>query len=117
MCRTRVGTQAYSAPELLGFEFPVPEGTTAADGSYTNAVDLWALGAITFRILTQQPIFENIYDVFEYADGFSDLSSQKSLLQEKGVGSSCYEFLDGLIQARPEARLGASQALQHAWLR
>jgi serine/threonine protein kinase len=40
--RTRVGTMAYMAPELID----------AKIGKYTSAVDMWSLGCVVYWVLT-----------------------------------------------------------------
>ncbi|KAL8669334.1 MAG: hypothetical protein Q9168_006070 [Polycauliona sp. 1 TL-2023] len=52
--RTKIGTPAFAAPEVLGF-CPLDEDSSDA---YTNAVDVWSLGVIAFFILTGELIFE-----------------------------------------------------------
>lgn len=49
---TRLGTLGYIAPELLGL---LPH--TQTKKTYTNAVDMWALGCIVHEILTLQTPF------------------------------------------------------------
>ncbi|KAH7125844.1 kinase-like domain-containing protein [Dactylonectria macrodidyma] len=43
---TQIGTPAYLAPELYPYLLP------DYDGTYSVAVDIWAVGAIAFRIMT-----------------------------------------------------------------
>jgi serine/threonine protein kinase len=54
---TLIGTEEYQAPELFrghsqGINYP--------------ATDMWSLGAMVFRILTQSPVFSNPYEAFQY---------------------------------------------------
>ncbi|MCJ1424382.1 hypothetical protein MMC29_002270 [Sticta canariensis] len=53
--RTQIGTPAFAAPEVLGC-FQLDD--TSID-SYTNAVDIWSLGVMIFRILTSKPPFKD----------------------------------------------------------
>lgn len=47
--RTRVGSTAYMAPELIGM---LPK--ELKDETYTNAVDIWSLGCVVHQLLTAE---------------------------------------------------------------
>lgn len=58
--RTGCGTPAYQAPEMLSL---LPQRMRVSRrGSYTEAVDIWALGAIVHEILTSEIPFLDIYE-------------------------------------------------------
>lgn len=53
------GTAEYSAPEILLFEPGKP--------SYTNKVDIWALGCILFELTTGERAFQTGYHAMQYS--------------------------------------------------
>lgn len=82
---TLVGTRGYLAPEILGFFSP--EDINAhqygqENNMYTVSVDLWALGAITFRLLTNLDIFVNPPDVGRYVILKQVISDSSSFREE-----------------------------------
>ncbi|CAH0021318.1 unnamed protein product [Clonostachys rhizophaga] len=114
---TLVGTRGYLAPEILGFFSP--EDTNAHQSAqennmYTVSVDLWALGAITFRLLTNQDIFVNPPDVGRYV--ILKQPFPTSPLLEKRISHTCINFIENIMARSPSDRLSAHQALTHAWL-
>ncbi|CAG9949919.1 unnamed protein product [Clonostachys rosea f. rosea IK726] len=114
---TLVGTRGYLAPEILGFFSP--EDTNAhqygqGNNMYTVSVDLWALGAIAFRLLTNQDIFVNPPDVGRYV--ILKQPFPTSPLLEKRISDTCINFIENIMARSPSDRLSAHQALTHAWL-
>ncbi|CAH0050694.1 unnamed protein product [Clonostachys solani] len=114
---TLVGTRGYLAPEILGLFSP--EDTSnhqygQGNNMYTVSVDLWALGAITFRLLTNQDIFVNPPDVGRYVILKQPFPTFPLL--EKGIGDTCINFIENAMARSPANRLSAHQALNHAWL-
>ena len=63
--RTLAGTPAFMAPEILGF-IPLDD---RSDDSYTNTVDIWSLGVITFLILTGETLFRDQRRLGQYVAG------------------------------------------------
>lgn len=53
------GTASYCAPEIFGSEPSVP--------SYTNKVDIWALGTILYELCTGKTAFDTVSDVIRYS--------------------------------------------------
>ncbi|KAH8805450.1 WD40-repeat-containing domain protein [Xylogone sp. PMI_703] len=105
--RTKSGTQSYMAPELLDYlDIPREE--------YTNAVDVWAVGCITYRLVTGIVPFPPGRSLFEYCKDKS-LFPYDALL-DHGVKSVCVKFIKELLQTSPEQRPSSSQALDHTWI-
>jgi len=52
------GTARYRAPEILFSEPSIP--------SYSNKVDIWALGLILYELLTGAKAFETDYHIMQY---------------------------------------------------
>jgi serine/threonine protein kinase len=105
--RTKSGTQSYMAPEIL-------EYLDTPGGEYTNAVDLWAVGCITYRLVTGIVPFPPGRSLLEYCKDAS-LFPYDALL-DSGIKSSCSKFIKELLETGPKQRLSASQALDHAWI-
>jgi serine/threonine protein kinase len=105
--RTRSGTPSYMAPEILDYlDTPSEE--------YTNAVDLWAVGCITYRLVTGLIPFPSSRSLLEYCKDKS-LFPYNALL-DSGIKSLCSKFIKELLETTPKQRPVASQALNHAWI-
>jgi serine/threonine protein kinase len=107
---TLTGTKGFTAPEVLGYG-PIEEGL---DVLYTNAVDIWSTGVITFLVLTSQFCFKDQRHLGQYALGSIDFPIQP--LHARSISESGCDFIKTLIAATPQRRPTAKQALQHAWL-
>ena len=108
--RTQTGTPAFAAPEVLGFLRPGDE----SDDSYTNAVDIWSLGVITFLILTGKILFKDSRRLGQYVAGSFTFPSDV-LLASKTSTQGC-EFVRSLMAINSEDRPGVKECLQHPWL-
>jgi serine/threonine protein kinase len=103
---TVIGTEEYQAPELFRGD---PQGINFL------ATDMWSLGAMAFRILTQSPVFTNPYEAFQY------LSRPESFLPGTRL-DDCHVSPDGraftcaLLQLDPAQRLDSQAALLQAWI-
>ncbi|KAH6876349.1 kinase-like domain-containing protein [Thelonectria olida] len=115
--RSVVGTRGYLAPELLGF-CPISEQRPSAHDrarlSYTTAVDIWALGEITVRMLAGRSAFRDAHDLFDYVVRENPFPRQT--LEDKEISDVCYDFLENTMAPSPSRRLRASDALSHPWL-
>ncbi|RPB10078.1 kinase-like protein, partial [Morchella conica CCBAS932] len=92
--RTKLGTPAYSAPELMGSSMT----------EFTNALDIWSLGILVHEVLTSKRPF---FDQAAFGDDSEDIS---------GLAPEAIRFVRGLLAARPEDRPTASAALRDVWL-
>ncbi|KAJ1651551.1 Calcium/calmodulin-dependent protein kinase type I [Dispira simplex] len=113
--RSKCGTMGYMAPEILLCQ------------SYGRPVDMWAVGVMTYLLLSGYMPFdygsatklEN--DVDDY-DLICDLLSYgRDLKFEPSnkwarISSGARNFIASLIVIEPERRLTATMALQHPWL-
>ncbi|KAH8172490.1 protein kinase domain-containing protein [Sarocladium implicatum] len=116
ICRTRIGTEGYCAPEVLRAPTVSEIRGEPSKRSYTASVDLWALGAITFRILAQRPVFRDPLEMARFVDGRESLETQMNMLRRNDTSDHCIVFVQNLIVVDPESRISADCALQHPWL-
>ncbi|KIN08856.1 hypothetical protein OIDMADRAFT_188542, partial [Oidiodendron maius Zn] len=105
--RTKSGTLSYMAPEIL-------EYLDTPRGEYTNAVDLWAVGCITYRLVTGVVPFPPGKSLVKYCEDKS-LFPYDALL-DNGIKSLCSRFIKELLETSLKQRPSASQALHHAWI-
>jgi hypothetical protein len=104
--RTYTGTQAYMAPEILNY---IP-GINPETSEYTNAVDIWALGCIVYRLASGVVPFPPGPSLVTFCADESKFPSQGLELSEPGN-----KFVRDLVVPYPSRRLTAQQALDHAW--
>jgi len=103
----RLGTLSYMAPELLS-----PDRRT----SYNSSVDMWAIGVVTYMLLSGKRPFHHeerktkkqmiMHDPLEFRGREWERTSEEAK-----------DFCDQLMQKDPSLRLSASDALKHAFIR
>ncbi|KAL4964617.1 serine/threonine-protein kinase [Aspergillus stella-maris] len=98
------GTLGYMAPELLGF----------SDRGPSYAIDIWAVGEITFQLLTKRPAFRLPGAFLKYRD--DRIGFPLKLLAAANLSSAATDFIMRLMAFEPERRDTAKDALEHAWL-
>jgi len=102
LMRTRCGTPAYVAPEVLLGEH------------YTKAVDIWSLGVVLFTILTGEFPFQG--------------NSMAALYENIIGGNIAYpencpctgllkDLIEGLLNPEPDERLTINGIENHPWVR
>ncbi|WYZ42301.1 hypothetical protein EsH8_V_001196 [Colletotrichum jinshuiense] len=106
---TLIGTEGYMAPEARGIfheaDLEVPSG------SYPFAVDIWAVGVIAWRIITNQPAFATLRDLSSYVLGRTNLPFTSGKFS-----SECDEFIKKTLAASPGKRPTSKEAVQHLWI-
>lgn len=128
---THCGTTIYRAPEQLGI---LPRKFRATGNSYTNQIDMWALGAIVHEMLTLEipfletdraldpdlvsciSVVENTVDtglLYGYCHGKEPFPSAS--LSSHGVPEDGIEFVTGLMAVNPSERFSATAALASQW--
>nr|XP_033776910.1 calcium/calmodulin-dependent protein kinase type 1B [Geotrypetes seraphini]XP_033776919.1 calcium/calmodulin-dependent protein kinase type 1B [Geotrypetes seraphini]XP_033776927.1 calcium/calmodulin-dependent protein kinase type 1B [Geotrypetes seraphini]XP_033776935.1 calcium/calmodulin-dependent protein kinase type 1B [Geotrypetes seraphini] len=100
---TACGTPGYVAPELL------------EQKPYGKAVDIWAMGVISYILLCGYPPF--------YDENDSELFNQILKAEYEfdspywdDISDSAKDFIRHLLERDPEKRLSCEQALQHPWI-
>jgi calcium/calmodulin-dependent protein kinase I len=106
---TKSGTLPYMAPEI----HPSLDNHTS-NGEYTNAIDLWAVGCITCRLVTGVVPFPLGSSLLKYCEDKS--SFPYDALLDSGIKTSCSKFIKELLETYPKRSPSASQALNHTWI-
>jgi serine/threonine protein kinase len=107
---TLKGTLRYMAPELLGFV----ESGEESDSRNVQAADMWALGEIAFQMLTKEPTFKYISLLSTYVR--SPDSFPSAVLRAHDVSEAGINFINSIMQPKPEDRQTTAKALVQAWM-
>jgi len=98
------GSDFYLAPEVIKQE------------EYGREIDVWALGIITYVLLSGSlPFFHNVLHKLYRQIVERDMSFPEAAW--KNVSKGALDFILRLLQVRAGDRLTAEQALSHPWLR
>lgn len=99
------GTLGFAAPEAL---------SANPDNANPFSLDMWSLGAVTYRILTKCTAFQQLPDLFKYADGHLEFPEKELSLQN--VSEHGRDFIIQLMRPLPDARLSTTAASHHPWI-
>ena len=97
------------APEVLEYL----DSDVSADG-YTDAVDMWGVGCIAYRLVTGKVPFRSAGHLMKYCQG--SISFPSKTLQDCGADSLCSDFIEKLLSPSPGGRLSAEKALNDPWI-
>merc|ERR1719356_1745546 len=98
------GSDFYLAPEVIKQE------------EYGREIDIWALGIITYVLLSGSlPFFHNVLHKLYRQIVERDMSFPEQAW--RNVSRGALDFILRLLQVRAGDRLTADQALSHPWLR
>uniref|UniRef100_A0A7S3LR70 non-specific serine/threonine protein kinase n=1 Tax=Aplanochytrium stocchinoi TaxID=215587 RepID=A0A7S3LR70_9STRA len=104
MLLSTVGTAFYMAPEVV------------KGSGYTEACDLWAIGVITFMLITLKPPFPGSSEKQIFRNLVYGSPSFNSSRWSK-VSPEAKKFVKGLLRPNPDERFTAEEALDHVWLK
>ncbi|RAL14790.1 serine/threonine-protein kinase [Aspergillus homomorphus CBS 101889] len=106
--QTSIGTPQYLAPEVSG-DLDLDEPTSV----YNNAVDIWSLGCVIYRIATQHNPFPARTDLRRFCSGRKPFPEEplRNTMEPDGV-----KFVKALISPFPNERPSAQAASEMAWL-
>ncbi|KAL6406335.1 serine/threonine protein kinase [Ilyonectria robusta] len=102
---TAMGTAEYMAPERL---------RCLPDIKYP-AADMWALGVMTFSILTKSCMFPSPLCILEY-EASPDTLFPRGSLDDFHVSLDGQTFIRALMKPKPDERLDSKAAICHAWV-
>ncbi len=104
-CTEPYGTLSFVAPEVL-------QGKP-----YDKSVDLWSIGIITFLLLCGYLPFDDKHSEREIArQTIQDPVPFESKIWSK-YSSEAKNFVEGLLQKKPEKRLSIKEILEHPWIK
>jgi calcium-dependent protein kinase len=102
-----VGTPYTCAPEVIG-------------GAYTERCDLWAIGVITYLLLSGDPPFGGCGGPESLLDVRANILAARYSFEPKEVwghvSEAAKDFIKSLLVLDPKDRPTARQAQQHQWL-
>lgn len=113
---TFAGTPIYMAPEVtdrwVGEVGPDVEFWNRQ--SYTEMVDLWSVGCITFRMVAGNHLFDGS-NVIRRREDVRNVGIMEEKLVRLGTGE-VVKFMEALLKIDPEERPSAEGALGHRWI-
>ena len=104
-CTEPYGTLSFVAPEVL-------QGKP-----YDKAVDLWSIGIITFLLLCGYLPFDDKHSEREIARKTIQDPVQYDHKIWNKYSHEAKNFVDGLLQKKPEKRLTIKEILEHPWIK
>lgn len=103
MLLSTVGTAFYMSPEIV------------SGSGYTEACDLWAIGVITFMLITLKPPFPGASEKQIFKNLVYGSPNYNSSRWSK-VSPEAKKFVKALLRTNPDDRMSADDALGHEWL-
>lgn len=94
------GTPNWMAPEIISM-----------DGAST-ASDIWSLGATVVELLTGEPLYSHMNDMYVLRSIVED----DNIPLPKNISVNCRNFLLKCFEKEPSKRLTAKELLNHEWL-
>jgi len=101
----QIGTPSYMAPELWSDH----------EKEYNSSVDMWAIGVVTFMLLSGKRPFHH-HDRERKAMMIKHDKLSFHSQEWDYVSGEARDFISALMQKEPSRRLSASQALSHPWM-
>ncbi|GAB7332145.1 hypothetical protein MBLNU13_g04020t1 [Cladosporium sp. NU13] len=107
--RTMTGTHAYMAPEMFPYLLDDQEEHT-----YTQAVDMWALGVMLYQMLTLEFVFGDQVPLHKYCKNRAGFP--EAALHSERVTPACITLIKSLLRPLPSDRPTSGAAISHTWL-
>ncbi|UNI19683.1 hypothetical protein JDV02_005855 [Purpureocillium takamizusanense] len=101
-------SEHYTAPEIL-------LGQTGRSDINHPATDMWALGVLTFFMLTKTHMFPDLMSLIQYGENPDELFPRQRL-DESCVGKQGQAFIRALVRPEARERLDANAAAVHEWV-
>ena len=102
----QLGTPSYMAPELWSSE----------ESEYDSSVDMWALGVVTYMLLSGKRPFHS-QDKREKARMIRHDPLRFPSPDWDRVSQEAKDFCSALMQKKPRDRLAATSAKDHPWIK
>ncbi len=115
LARTLCGTPAYFAPELVQADLQRKQHGwdlgTVSEGSYTVAVDVWALGCCLYIMLVGAPPFsgDNLFE--QIRAGQYSLNSKQFATRPQEAKL----LVEGMMEVSPTKRMSIERVLMDPW--
>ena len=106
---SRIGTYDYMAPEIL-----LDSNNEDQDSPYTLAVDIWSLGCVLFRLLTQQLPFPQERHLRLYWRSKKPFPAD--ILIKHSVSEDGVSLVSEMMKSNPADRMTVTMALLHSWV-
>ncbi|KAE8449251.1 hypothetical protein EG329_008418 [Mollisiaceae sp. DMI_Dod_QoI] len=94
--RTIIGTEAYLAPEVRGIY--TIDSLEADESTFSFAVDIWTIGAITFRMVTGSGPFTSGRKLYDY------VVREQQFPIDPRMSPECADFVTKTMAASPRRR-------------
>jgi len=107
--RTQTGTPLFQAPEIMDYLEDDSESS-----EYSNAVNIWSLGCVTYNMLAGKVPFSGRSAIHKFARGALPFPTDE--LAEKSASTEVIDFLKTVIVSAPIDRLTAETALESSWV-
>ncbi len=105
---TCIGTPEYMAPEMK-----FDNDDEDQDSPYTLAVDIWSLGCVLFRLLTQQLPFPKLNHFRLYWQSRKPFPTD--ILVRHRVSEDGISLISKMMKPHPADRMTVTTALLHSW--
>lgn len=107
--RTFIGTRDYMGPEL----FHYLDSQEEDEDEYSNAVDIWAVGCIIFKLIAKKPPFPQGTSLRKYCSNQELFPVDVIAARTSTPG---LDFLKRLLTPEPAQRPLAREAVQDPWI-
>ncbi|CAD8206542.1 unnamed protein product [Paramecium octaurelia] len=106
LCVLKCGTPGYIAPEIINSQKP----------QYNNKSDIFSLGVVFYKLITQQDLFQQSQlDHLQYCYNENIISLEQ--LVEYNISDSCFDLLTNMLCYDKNKRISAKECLQHHYFK